>query len=196
MGGNLLDQLHYAKPRLADSTETEHLILRKPGLADISRLFEICGDPQTNLYNPAGPYPDIQKAEAVMAAWIAHWQQRGFGQWAIASKENPKDVLGFGGLAVLHYLEQPRINLGFRLATAAWGKGYATEMAHKALELAFARLKFSVVHAKVRPANLASIAVLERIGMQRDGTIDDVPGQAQSLVYLMRRDSPRPPQPR
>ncbi|GGC79020.1 GNAT family N-acetyltransferase [Undibacterium terreum] len=181
------------KTRLPERSESARLILRKPGLADIDRLFEICGDPQTNLYNPAGPYPNIQKAQAVMAAWLLHWEQRGFGQWAISSKEAPTQILGFGGLAVLNYLDQPRINLGFRFATEAWGQGYASEMAHTALELAFQHMKFSAVHAKVRPANLASIAVLERLGMQRDGTTDDVPGQEQSLVYLMRRDFPRPP---
>ncbi|MES2070339.1 MAG: GNAT family N-acetyltransferase [Pseudomonadota bacterium] len=182
-----------ARAALADITETGRLILRRPVPADIARLFEICGDPRTNLHNPAGPYLDIHKAQAVMAAWTAHWEQRGFGQWAIAGKDRPDQILGFGGLAVLNYLEQPRINLGFRFATEAWGKGYATEMAGQALELAFQRLGFSIVHAKVRPANLASIAVLERLGMQRDGTIDDVPGQEQSLVYLMRRDFPRLP---
>ncbi|HTD05750.1 GNAT family N-acetyltransferase [Undibacterium sp.] len=189
----MLDPLHVndVKPRLANCTETERLVLRRPGLADIPRLFAICGDPQTNLYNPAGPYPDIQKAEAVMAAWISHWQHRGFGQWAIASKDDPAQILGFGGLAVLNYLDEPRINLGFRLATTAWGKGYAAEMAVKALELAFGHLRLSTVYAKVRPANLASISVLERIGMQRNGSIDDVPGQEQSFVYVMSKDYPR-----
>jgi len=191
----LLNSSYANEPHAAlpDIAETPRLILRRPGVADTARLFNICGDPQTNLYNPAGPYPDIQKAEAVMAAWMSHWEQRGFGQWAISRKEDPGEVLGFGGLAVLNYLDQPRINLGFRFATTAWGKGYATEMASQALELAFQRLAFSIVHAKVRPANLASITVLERIGMQRDGTIDDVPGQEPSLVYQMRRDYPRLP---
>ncbi len=178
------------RPSLDDSTETGRLLLRRPGDADIARLYAICSDPQTNLYNPAGPYPDVHKAEAVMAAWISHWQQRGFGQWAIASRDQPERILGFGGLAVLNYLDQPRINLGFRFATEAWGKGYASEMAGKALELAFQRLEFSIVHAKVRPANLASIAVLERIGMQREGTIDDVPGWQPSLVYTIRKNRP------
>ncbi|WP_394779196.1 GNAT family N-acetyltransferase [Undibacterium sp.] len=185
------DQLHLSRrPSLDDSTETGRLLLRRPGNADIARLYAICSDPQTNLYNPAGPYADIHKAEAVMAAWIAHWHQRGFGQWAIASREQPEQILGFGGLAVLNYLDQPRINLGFRFATTAWGKGYATEMASKALELAFQRLQFSIVHAKVRPANLASVAVLERIGMQKEGVIDDVPGREPSLVYTMRGNRP------
>jgi hypothetical protein len=37
--------------------------------------------------------------------------------------------------------------------------------------------------AIVRPSHAASIKVLEKVGMQRMGSLDDVPGQAPSWVY-------------
>jgi RimJ/RimL family protein N-acetyltransferase len=43
------------------------------------------------------------------------------------------------------------------------------------------------IYAVVRPLHYASIRVLEKVGMQRIGTLDDVPGQAASLVYRSTR---------
>jgi RimJ/RimL family protein N-acetyltransferase len=176
-----------AQTPLPDRLESERLVLRRPRLADVEQMFRICGDPRTNVHNPAGPYPNIEKADMVLKAWLLHWRHKGFGQWAVQAREGGSHILGFGGLAVLNYGAEPRINLGFRFGPDAWGRGYATEMANEALRLAFNHLGFEEVYAKVRPANLASIAVLEKLGMRRDGELDDVPGQPPSLVYMRRR---------
>lgn len=34
----------------------------------------------------------------MLEKWLLHWEQKGYGQWAIATLEVPKDVIGFGGL--------------------------------------------------------------------------------------------------
>jgi hypothetical protein len=46
---------------------TERLCLRPVGGADLDELFRIYSDPETNIFNPAGPYPDIGYARAVLA---------------------------------------------------------------------------------------------------------------------------------
>ncbi|WP_347168872.1 GNAT family N-acetyltransferase [Pseudomonas salmasensis] len=106
-----------------------------------------------------------------------------YGWWAIARKETPEHIIGFGGIAPLNYLTQRRINLGYRLAVEAWGQGYATELGRDALALAFDALSLPEVFGLVRPDHAASIRVLEKLGMQRFGLLDDVPGQASSLVF-------------
>lgn len=75
-----------------------------------------------------------------------------------------------------------RINLGYRFAVEAWGQGYATELARDALALAFENPNVPQVFGLVRPDHAASIRVLEKVGMQHFGLLDDVPGQAPSLV--------------
>ena len=64
----------------------------------------------------------------------------------------------------------------------AWGQGYATEVGCDALVLAFETLGLPEVFGLVRPDHAASIRVLEKLGMQPFGVLDDVPGQAPSLV--------------
>lgn len=167
---------------------TERLVLRPPVAADLQSLFAIYGDPATNTFNPFGPHSDIGKSHNVLGGWLAHWAERGFGQWAVATKEEPRRVIGFGGVAFRKYLEADALNLGYRLAASAWGQGYATELARAALHFALQDLRQPEVFAIVRPINTPSIRVLEKIGMQRIGTLDDVPGQEPSYLYGARRE--------
>lgn len=166
---------------------TERLILRPAAADDVASVFAIYGDPETNRYNPAGPLTDLGQAEAALARWLLHWTEHGFGQWAITTQEAPDRVIGFGGITLYPYNDVERINLGYRFAVSAWGQGFATEIARAALQFAFVELDQPQVYGVVRPAHTASIKVLEKIGMQYIDELDDVPGQAPSLVYVARR---------
>jgi len=165
---------------------TERLLLRPPTSADFARFHAIHADPLTNQFNPAGPLTDPRQAEEIFASWLQHWQTHGYGQWAIASVDEPEHVIGFGGISQRLYGDTERLNLGYRFATEAWGKGLATELSVAALAYAFDKLRQPEVFALVRPAHGASIRVLEKVGMQRIDVLDDVPGQAPSWVYRAR----------
>ncbi len=167
---------------------TERLILRAPTADDLDSLFAIYGDPQTHQFNPFGPLTRIEQAQALLDGWIAHWQSEGYGQWAITIRDHPDQVIGFGGIDARRYQDVLRLNLGYRFGVQAWGRGYATELSQAALDFAFGELQVAEVFAVVRPQHHASIRVLEKAGMQRIDTLDDVPGQAPSLVYRSARD--------
>jgi [ribosomal protein S5]-alanine N-acetyltransferase len=163
--------------------QTARLLLRCPTEDDTQNLFEIYGDPRTNVHNPHGPYPDIDKARSVMSSWIALWQRQGFGPWAISTLHAPTKVIGYGGISFRKYLDHDKLNLGYRFSVESWGKGYATEFGKAALRYVFDELHKPEVFALVRPANASSIRVLQKIGMVLVGHLDDVPGQHQSLIY-------------
>lgn len=76
-----------------------------------------------------------------------------------------------------------RVNPGYRFAVEAWGQGFATEMGRAALDFGFSSLKLEEVYGHVRPTHAASIRVLEKIGMHSSGELDDVAGQAPSLMF-------------
>ena len=162
---------------------TSRLVLRPPRAEDLASLFAIYGDPATNQFNPAGPLTRIEQAEALLHEWLRHWEIHGYGWWALSTRDSPNDVIGFGGIALRNYGDVERLNLGYRFAVPAWGQGYASELSRAALEYGFDELHVPQVFALVRPAHAASIRVLEKIGMQRFGVLDDVPGQAPSVVY-------------
>jgi len=165
--------------------ETMRLLLREPLASDLAALFEIHADPITNRFNPGGPMPSPEAAEALLQSWAAHWQAQGYGYWAIAAREQPEQLLGFGGIMAKPIDGQAGLNLYFRFRPQAWGQGYASEMSLAALALAFERLYAPAVLAVVRPANMPSRKTLERIGMRLKGSLADVPGQPPRLLYEM-----------
>lgn len=165
--------------------ETERLLLRPVKDRDLEDLFRIYGDPATNTFNPAGPYPDISHAENVLTRWLQHWVDYRFGNWVIAEKDSPSRVIGFGGLSIRNFDAITVNNLGYRLETGAWGKGYATEFARFSVNHGFSVLGFQEVSATVRAHHLASQNVLEKSGLRFVREIHDVANAAPSLLYSL-----------
>jgi ribosomal-protein-alanine N-acetyltransferase len=76
---------------------------------------------------------------------------------------------GFVGPWEVNFDDPPRrVEIGWRLARAYWGKGYATEAAKAALDFAFGPGGLEEIVAFVAPGNRASRAVMERIGLRED----------------------------
>lgn len=113
--------------------------------------------------------------------------ERGFGLWAI---EVPglAPFIGFAGFAVPEFRAHftPCVEIGWRLALAHWGQGYATEAARLALRHGFAALAFRDVVSFTSATNLRSRAVMERLGMRRDPA-DDFDHPAIAEGHPLRR---------
>src|SRR4051812_6291787 len=92
---------------------------------------------------------------------------RGYGFVAVIERSSGV-LIGDGGLHPLAG-RGPDVELGYTLARAAWGHGYATETAGALVEHAFGALRFPRVMAQVEPDNLASRRVLEKLGMTERG---------------------------
>ncbi len=150
-----------------DRLHTARLFLRRPTPADVPAYFAIFGDPATNLFNPHGPLADVAAAEAAIAARVAHWRERGCGSWAVSLRERPAEVIGFAGLSFKPYGGVERMNLGYRFATSAWGRGVATEVARFAVDRGWRVLGLDEIWAMVDERHRASRHVLEKVGMTR-----------------------------
>lgn len=98
-----------------------------------------------------------------------NFAERGFGLWAV-EVPGVAPFIGFIGLwspnFEAHFM--PAVEVGWRLASAHWGKGYATEGAKAALDAGFTQFGLQEIVSFTVPANTRSIHVMQRIGMQRD----------------------------
>ena len=86
--------------------------------------------------------------------------------------------VGVAGLAPVRFEAHftPAVEIGWRLARAAWGRGYATEAARATVAFAFDELGLEEVVALAVPANARSRAVMDRLGMTHDPADDfDLP---------------------
>lgn len=165
--------------------ETTRLRLRPVKASDVADLFKIYGDPATNTFNPAGPYPDIDHAKKVLDRWIDHWKNNGFGNWAIMLLSDPEKIIGFGGLSIHSYADITINNLGYRFSTEVWGIGLATEFSACAVRYGFDKINLTEISAVVRGNHLASQKVLEKTGLKYIREIHDVKNAPPSLLYSL-----------
>ncbi|HEY2252727.1 MAG TPA: GNAT family N-acetyltransferase [Planctomycetaceae bacterium] len=111
---------------------------------------------------------DREESDALAARVSEHFDQHGFGLWAVEAP-GISDFIGFVGLSVPRFEAHftPCVEIGWRLAYEHWGCGYATEGAQAALDFAFDRLQLDEVVSMTVPANRRSWTVMERLGMKR-----------------------------
>ena len=70
------------------------------------------------------------------------------------------------------------VEIGWHLARAAWGRGYASEFGAALRERAFTTTRIDILHAVIDENNVRSQRVAERLGMRRVGTTERFYGQA------------------
>ncbi len=99
--------------------------------------------------------------------------ERGWGLWAVEVR-NTGSFIGFVGLnpATFDAPFTPAVEVGWRLASGHWGRGYATEGARAALDYGFAELGLEEMVSFTTVANLRSRRVMERLGMRHNPADD------------------------
>jgi RimJ/RimL family protein N-acetyltransferase len=149
--------------------DTERLHLRRFSAADREPFAALNADPEVVRYVGDGHPMTRADSDALLDAIDAHWAQHGFGLWCAAPRADPDACLGFVGLAVPSFLPSvlPAVEVGWRLARPAWGRGLATEAARASLDHAFGALALESVISVIDPGNARSIRVAEKLGMRR-----------------------------
>ena len=162
---------------------TRRLVLRPPRHSDLDVLMALHADPAVNRFCAAVTPQGRAATEAQLHTWLAHWQARGFGHWAIAERDQPDSLIGFGGLMHRSVAGHAGLYLYYRIQPQAWGRGLASEMSQYALEQAFEQRREGAVVAAVLPSNAPTRKTLECLGLRPKGTLADGPGSAAALLY-------------
>jgi RimJ/RimL family protein N-acetyltransferase len=150
---------------------TERLRLRRWLPQDLEPFAAMNADPVVMEHFPA-PL-SRGESDALVDSIEAGFERHGFGLWALEVRESG-ELAGFTGLAVpgfeAHFT--PAVEVGWRLARPAWGRGYATEAGRAALACGFERHGLEEIVSFTSVGNLRSRAVMERLGMTRDPADD------------------------
>ncbi|HVQ18639.1 MAG TPA: GNAT family N-acetyltransferase [Actinomycetes bacterium] len=120
------------------------------------------------------PWQSLEQAHERLQRWRKVVEEHpGLGLWAINLERRSPPI----GTALLVRLPDgdgeltDDIEIGWHLHPDSWGQGYATEAAGRLLEHAWT-LELPEVNAVAFPDNLASLAVMRRLGMERQGCTD------------------------
>ncbi|QLY26569.1 GNAT family N-acetyltransferase [Bdellovibrio sp. KM01] len=159
---------------------TARLELRPHRPDDVDFMVELNSDPEITRYVPDGPI-DAAQASNLIASIRSQFLDRRIGRFVVIEKHSRKK-LGWCGLKWLEDIQQ--IDLGYRFMKSSWGKGYASEAAQACLDYGFNTLKFKKIIAQIMPANTASIALAQRLGMKEVNRVTE-DGQ-EFLVFEMQ----------
>lgn len=161
------------------------------------------GDARVMRYFPG--VLDRQQSDAMVDRLQEQDAARGYTLWVVEvmnSERGETSFAGFTGLSIparempfTH--EDPLVEVGWRLRPEWWGLGIATEAARASLAYGFDEAGLSEIVSFTVPANTASRAVMERIGMTSAGGFDHPAAGPHDwwrrhLLYRMRPTDPRP----
>jgi len=172
---------------------TARLLLRPWRDDDLAPFAALNADPRVmeHFLAPLSRAESDTLAERIRAGF----DERGMGLWAV-EVPGVAPFIGFTGLCRPGFEAPfgPSVEVGWRLAAAHWGKGYATEAAEAAVGAGFGPFGLGEIVSFTVLANRRSWRVMEKLGMRRDPADDfDHPrvpeGHAlrRHVLYRLRR---------
>ncbi len=158
-----------------DAIETERLRLERWSKRYLDDYVRVLAAPETMRYMDAEPF-DRMAAEERFAYYAAHWRQHGYGPRFAIEKAGGRWVglIGLRDLGPEPLGADPGdIEIGWIIAPAAWGNGYATEGSAAIRDHAFEAVGLDRIVARLATENVASARVAEKIGMRLDRQSED-----------------------
>lgn len=123
-----------------------------------------------------------------------HRQAEAEGRGLMRAVERAADGALMGWVGVDRLKDPPgRGAIGYWLGEAFWGRGYGLEAAAAMLEAAWLRLGLEAIEAGIQPDNLASLAIVRRLGMTPIGERTTFASARQSEEVCLYFEIRRPP---
>jgi len=141
--------------------ETPRLLLRPVRPSDAEAFFAFLGDPEAMRFTRH--HASLRECRRRLAGFEWRRRSEGYAPWAATGKADGQ-LLGWGGVYCDPFDPGWGPELGYSFHPAAWGQGYATELAHACLAWADQVLGLPEVRAFAHPGNAASRRVLEKAG--------------------------------
>jgi RimJ/RimL family protein N-acetyltransferase len=147
--------------------ETERLIIREFVTEDLNRLFEIMNKIEV-MYAWEKPFSKKETEEWIFCQ-LKRYEKDGYGYFAVITKETNK-IIGQTGLMKNKIEDKEAIEIGYIFDNNYWQKGYCIESVRGCIKYAFETLKIKELYGTIRPENISSIKIIEKLGMKKIGT--------------------------
>jgi len=146
---------------------TRRLLLRPLQEADAPALLAVFSDPKVMRYWSTPPWDSMEAAHAMIAR---DRKAMAAGDHIRLGLERIEDQALLGVCTLFAFSQQcRRAEVGYCLASQAWGRGYMDEALRALLGHGFVELGLNRVEADIDPRNAASARSLERLGFKKEG---------------------------
>ena len=151
--------------------DTERLCMRPMTMHDVDDLLALHSEPEVSRF-----MSEFDRDAAIdrLRRDEKDWSEHGHGLFALLASGDGR-FLGRIGLKYWPQFEEAEV--GWVLRREAWGHGYATEAARACAGWGFREFDYPYLTAMIRPENVRSIRVTERLGMapRREDLLFEIP---------------------
>lgn len=163
--------------------ETERLVVRPFTMDDLDGIHEVLSDPVSMRYYPA---PFTREQSRRWIEWnLGHYRDHGHGLWVLESKSTG-ELVGDCGLIPQTIDGQREVEVGWHVRRDQQRQGLATEAARECVRHAFDTLGLTRLISLIRPENVPSRRVAEKLGMTVEKEVAHGPGSGMPhLVYRL-----------
>ncbi|MBF8194013.1 GNAT family N-acetyltransferase [Nonomuraea sp. K274] len=155
---------------------------------DLEPLTAINADPEVMRFIGDGSVRTREQTSAGFALMRREWDERGFGAFAVESRETG-ELAGWVALTVPNFLPEvlPAVEIGWRLGRPFWGRGVATEAAREVLRFGFAEVGLDRIISICHVDHHASARVMTKLGMRQEReTVVPSHGQPVRVLAITR----------
>ena len=143
--------------------ETNRLYLRQIRIDDYNDICSILQDINV-MYAWQHAFSDQEVSEWINEN-ITRYTRDGYSYWAVMEKDNQK-LIGVTGLIAEQANNEEYVGIGYIYNKSHWNKGYAFESASACVKYAFDTLRLDEITAQIRPDNLPSRRLAEKLSMK------------------------------
>ena len=148
---------------------TERTKLRLIESSDLESIHKLHSLLETDEYNALGIPQNMQETKSIIEPWIAENRMHVIKNYTFAIELKPsKNFIGLFGFKLSNE-KYNKAEVWYKIHSDSWNKGYATETLNAILAFGFDNLKLHRIEAGCAVRNIASIKVLEKVGMIREG---------------------------
>ncbi len=149
--------------------QTERLLFKKVSIEDLNDIHELHSLPEVDRFNTLGIPETIHSTEKIITEWLNGQSSNPQTSYTFClSLLNTKQFIGLIGLKIGKQ-NYKTAEIWYKIHLNYWNKGYATEALTKLIDFAFNDLHLHRIEAGCAVENIASIKVLEKVGMTKEG---------------------------
>lgn len=149
--------------------ETQRLHLREMTPQDVTALLKHLGNPEVVKYIDVQPIKTREQADEWLKWMGSFFSARDGLRWGVILKADDTFI---GSAGIHNWNREARYaEVGYDIAEAYWGHGYATEVVQAIIDFGMDRMHLNRIEADVIDGNTASMRVLEKLGFRREGVL-------------------------
>jgi RimJ/RimL family protein N-acetyltransferase len=162
--------------------ETERLALHRLSVDDAPFILRLLNDPDFHRFIGDRGVRTLDDARNyILNGPVASYEQHGFGLYLVRMRRTDEPI-GMCGLLKREVLQH--VDIGFAYLPQFRAQGLAYEAAAAVVAYAGRELGIRRVAGVVKPENASSIRLLEKLGMQREGTAQIAPDGPEDLLFV------------